>query len=256
MFLGQTWDLRVVTGRCPLLPSLFRREDQPLLSPPGVGAQGNLTFVLWAPWEIYSWAPGMPSSRWGRNCHLLPWPLPPPQDLPRGYCWHHVAAKTPRLAFSTPFPGCENLVYLLSRGPELTFWGNPQPWLVDQVFSEVSGWEKLLSQESGETSLPSQATPSPPHDAQCPCSPCVLKTWGNPGLQIPVLCSVHACCRFSRVWLFATPWTVAHQGPLTKGILQARILEWGTIPSKGSSWPRNQTHLSHVSCHGRGVLCH
>ena len=29
----------------------------------------------------------------------------------------------------------------------------------------------------------------------------------------------------SRVRLFTTPWTVAHQAPLSMGILQARILE-------------------------------
>ena len=33
------------------------------------------------------------------------------------------------------------------------------------------------------------------------------------------------------------------------GILQARILEWVAMPSsKGSSWPRNWTHVSCVSC--------
>ena len=30
----------------------------------------------------------------------------------------------------------------------------------------------------------------------------------------------------SHVQLFVTPWTVAHQAPLSMGILQARILEW------------------------------
>ena len=30
----------------------------------------------------------------------------------------------------------------------------------------------------------------------------------------------------SRVWLFVTPWTVAHQAPLSMQILQTRILEW------------------------------
>ena len=35
---------------------------------------------------------------------------------------------------------------------------------------------------------------------------------------------------FSRVWLFATPWTVACQASLSMGILQARILEWVAIP--------------------------
>ena len=29
----------------------------------------------------------------------------------------------------------------------------------------------------------------------------------------------------------ATPWTVAHQAPLSMGILQARILEWVAMPS-------------------------
>ena len=34
----------------------------------------------------------------------------------------------------------------------------------------------------------------------------------------------------------ATPWTVAHQAPLSMGILQGRILEWVAMPSsKGSS---------------------
>ena len=30
-----------------------------------------------------------------------------------------------------------------------------------------------------------------------------------------------------------TPWTVAHQAPLSMAILQARILEWVAIPSSG-----------------------
>ena len=36
---------------------------------------------------------------------------------------------------------------------------------------------------------------------------------------------------FSHVRLFATPWTIAHQAPLSMGILQASILEWVAIPS-------------------------
>ena len=49
----------------------------------------------------------------------------------------------------------------------------------------------------------------------------------------------------SCVWLFATPWIVAH------GIFQARVLEWVAISfSRGSSWPRDQTQVSHIA--GRG----
>ena len=40
----------------------------------------------------------------------------------------------------------------------------------------------------------------------------------------------------SHVYLFETLWTVAHQAPLSMGILQARILKWVTMPSsRGSS---------------------
>ena len=38
-------------------------------------------------------------------------------------------------------------------------------------------------------------------------------------------------------------------GSSVHGILQAKILEWIAIPfSRGSSWPRDWTHISHVSC--------
>ena len=58
------------------------------------------------------------------------------------------------------------------------------------------------------------------------------------------------CCAvsFSCVQLYATPWTAAHQVPLSMGILQARILEWVTMPSSGaSSWPRKQTGVSCIA---------
>ena len=39
------------------------------------------------------------------------------------------------------------------------------------------------------------------------------------------ICAVCAKA-LSRVQLFVTLWTVAHQPPLSMGILQARVLEW------------------------------
>ena len=40
---------------------------------------------------------------------------------------------------------------------------------------------------------------------------------------------------------------IAHQVPLSMGILQARILEWVAICfSRGSSQPRDQTQVSHI----------
>ena len=64
--------------------------------------------------------------------------------------------------------------------------------------------------------------------------------------------------RFSCVQLFAT-WFVDHSPPGSSvhGIAQARILEWVSIPfSKGSSGPRDRTHITLVSCSSRWVLFH
>ena len=51
----------------------------------------------------------------------------------------------------------------------------------------------------------------------------------------------------SRVRLFATPWTVAYQAPLSMGFSQAIVLEWIAISfSRESSWPRDRTQVSHI----------
>ena len=54
---------------------------------------------------------------------------------------------------------------------------------------------------------------------------------------------------FSHARIFVTPWTAAHQAPLSMGILQVRIVEWIAIPfSMRSSQPRDWTHISYVFC--------
>ena len=56
----------------------------------------------------------------------------------------------------------------------------------------------------------------------------------------------------SRVQFFVIQWTVAHQA---HGIFQARILVWFAISfSRGSSQPRDQTHVSCIYCVGRQIL--
>ena len=51
----------------------------------------------------------------------------------------------------------------------------------------------------------------------------------------------------SHVKLFATPWTVAYQVPLSIGILQANILERVAMPSsRESSGPRDDLSLLHL----------
>ena len=59
----------------------------------------------------------------------------------------------------------------------------------------------------------------------------------------------------SRVWLFAIPWIVTHQAPLSIGTLQARILEWVAMSSsRGSSQPRDWTQVSPIA-HGFFTTC-
>ena len=58
-------------------------------------------------------------------------------------------------------------------------------------------------------------------------------------------------------WLFAILWTVASTGSSVHGILQAGILEWVALPSfRGSSWSRDRSRVSYVSCIDRRVLYH
>ena len=68
---------------------------------------------------------------------------------------------------------------------------------------------------------------------------------------------VYVLSHFSPIWLCETLWTVAHQAPLSTGFLQARIVKWVTMPSsRGSSRPKDQTHVSCTSCIGRQNLYH
>ena len=62
---------------------------------------------------------------------------------------------------------------------------------------------------------------------------------------------------FSHVRLFATPSDCSPPGSSIHGILQARILEWVAISfSKGSSQPRDWTHVSYVFYIGGRILNH
>ena len=56
---------------------------------------------------------------------------------------------------------------------------------------------------------------------------------------------------------FCDPVDCSPQGSSVHGILQTRMLEWVAVPSsRGSSPPRDWTHVSYVSCIGRQVLYH
>ena len=68
---------------------------------------------------------------------------------------------------------------------------------------------------------------------------------------------------FSCVWLCSTLWMTACHVPLSilqgknTGILQERILEWVAMSSsRGSSQPRDWTHVSYIPCIGKQILYH
>ena len=71
-------------------------------------------------------------------------------------------------------------------------------------------------------------------------------------------CWVFSCVRTKSLQLCPTvcdPMYCSLSYFFVHGILQARILQWVAMPfSRGSSQPRDQTHVSYVSCIGRQPL--
>ena len=66
------------------------------------------------------------------------------------------------------------------------------------------------------------------------------------------------CCLVAKLCpILCDPMDCSPLGSSVHGILQARILEWVAITSsRGSSLPRDQIHVSYVSCIARHVLYH
>ena len=78
---------------------------------------------------------------------------------------------------------------------------------------------------------------------------------GCVGVRVCV-CVCVCVCVLSRVRI-CNPMDCSPPGSSVHGILQARTLEWVAISSfRGSSRPRDQTHVSGVSCSGRQILYH
>ena len=68
----------------------------------------------------------------------------------------------------------------------------------------------------------------------------------NSNLVNKFLGSLLRASMLSHVQLFVTPWAEAHLASLS---MEFSILEWVAIStSRGSSWPRDRTLVSHVSC--------
>ena len=64
-------------------------------------------------------------------------------------------------------------------------------------------------------------------------------------------------CVLGRVQLFCSPTDCSPPGSSAHGISQTRLLEWVAISSsRWSSWPKDRTYISCVSCTGRQVVYH
>ena len=117
------------------------------------------------------------------------------------------------------------------------------PWTVahqaplSMGFSRQEYWSRLAHPTPGDLPNPRIKLASP----ESPALAGGFFTTVQPG-QVKVKL-IQSC-----LILFVTTWTVAHQVPVSMGILQARILEWDAMPSsRESSQPRDGTQVSHIA---------
>ena len=77
-----------------------------------------------------------------------------------------------------------------------------------------------------------------------------------PFIKIHSVDCVHMCCMCAQACLtLCDPMDCSPPGSSVHGILQARRLDWVAMPSpRRSSWPRDQTHISCISCIAGGLF--
>ena len=76
----------------------------------------------------------------------------------------------------------------------------------------------------------------------------IQQFWAYPGRFWVNMCAQSLSC----VQIFVTP-PHGPPGSLVHGMFQARVVEWVTTSfSRGSSWPRDRTWVSFLSCIGSG----
>jgi len=102
------------------------------------------------------------------------------------------------------------------------------------------------------TCVPPCWTPLSPPSSPCPSGLSQGTYFGYPASCIELALVIYLIygggCLVTLCPTLLTPWTVAHQGPLSREILQARILEWVAMPfSRGSSQPRDWTQISCIA---------
>ena len=138
--------------------------------------------------------------------------------------------------------------------------GSSVPALLQKIFP-IKGWNppllRLLHQQVG--SLPLVPPGKPRRKVEVTNGNLVIDImkikyysciWGSKWgcfikMKILMLSTILSVKLLSCVRLFATPWTAAHQVPLSMRFFQGRILDLVAISfSRGSSQPRDQTQVS------------
>ena len=102
--------------------------------------------------------------------------------------------------------------------------------------------------ESRSPAFQADALPSEPPGKPCSIQDCPLVLLNSKHINCPVAQSCPTLCG---------PMDCSPPGSSVHGIFQARILDWVAIPYfRGSSWPRDRSHVSCTSRIGRQVLYH
>ena len=129
-------------------------------------------------------------------------------------------------------------------------------WLILLTHPLNLRWKFSLSAERSQSSIAGgpSARPSPISSPSSSNSSCLF-TQCQP--LNGSCCTVHACSVAQLCPTLCDPIDCSPPDSFVHGISQARTLEWVAISFfRGSSWPRDQTHISGISFTGRQILYH
>ena len=134
----------------------------------------------------------------------------------------------------------------LQGSRQARIWPDPHTTCAEDARSQLTGpWKEFTPSFAGQALCPRAGLHTP--NGKGPC---------RGGWRLWV-CVCARSCVCSHIQLLAMLSTAAHQGSSVHRIIQARIMDWGAILfSRGSSRPRDQTHISFISCVGSWILYH